>query len=143
MGAPAPAFILPRPEGGTLDTAPLAGRVLVLNFWATWCGPCVDEMPSLERLHRALAPQGLFVAAVATDESTAAVLAFVRRHGLTLPVLHDRGGRDVARLYGVAGYPETVIVGRDGRVAFRARGPAQWDRPEALDYFRSLMAVRP
>jgi thiol-disulfide isomerase/thioredoxin len=143
VGTPAPVLALPRPEGGTFDTATLAGHVVVLNFWATWCGPCVDEMPSLERLHRALAPQGLRVVAVAADESAVAVSAFVRRHGLTLIVVHDRGGREAARLYGVAGYPETVIVGRDGRVVHRAVGPAQWDRPEALAYFRTLMATRP
>jgi thiol-disulfide isomerase/thioredoxin len=143
VGAPAPGLTLPCLGGGELDTATLAGRVVVLNFWATWCGPCVDEMPSLERLHRVLGPQGLAVVAVAADESAVDVSAFVRQHGLTMTLLHDRGGREAARVYGVFGYPETVIVGRDGRVAHRAVGPAEWDRPEALSYFRSLMAARP
>jgi peroxiredoxin len=140
VGDTAPTFELPRVGSAQpFDTRSLAGRVVVVNFWATWCAPCVEEMPSLERLHRALSSRGLVVLAVAADHGEADVASFVREHGLTLPVLHDRGGRLAARLFGVSGYPDTVTIGRDGRVIHRAVGAAAWDTPEAVAYFGGLL----
>ena len=143
VGQDAPAVVLPRLDGRPYATAALAGQVVVLNFWATWCAPCIEELPSLERLHRALSAEGLTVVAIATDESRSTVARFVESRRLTLTVLQDPGGRAAARAFGVHGYPETWILGRDGRVVHRAQGPAVWDAPEAQAYFRGLLLAGP
>jgi peroxiredoxin len=140
-GARAPGFRLPTLAGGERSLASWRGQVVVLNFWATWCPPCVAEMPSLERLHRALGPEGLAVVTVSTDESQEAVEAFVRRHGLTLPVLRDPGGRVVARAYRVSRYPQTFVLDRHGLLLRHYEGPAEWDTPEALAHFRGLLRL--
>lgn len=138
-GEVAPDFQLPTIDGEPFVLATLRGRVVVLNFWATWCPPCVEEMPSLERLHRALAGEGLAVVGAAGDGKAADVQSFTRRLGLTFPQLHDEGSA-VAHRYRAYGYPTTVVVDRAGRVAAVYLGPAQWDTPDALAHFRELLA---
>ena len=138
-GTEGPAFRLPALAGGEVDLASRRGRVVVLNFWATWCPPCVAEMPSLQRLHRALSPEGLSVIAVSTDEDEAELTRFVREHALTMPVLRDPGGRVAGDLYHTTGYPETFVIDRDGRLLEHVVGPAEWDSPERIAAFRRLM----
>ena len=138
-GSEAPGFRLPSLAGGEVDLASQRGKVVVLNFWATWCPPCVAEMPSLERLHRALAPEGLSVVTVSTDEDEAELRRFVAERALTLPVLKDPGGRVAAGEYRTTGYPETFVLDRDGRVLQHVVGPAEWDSAERLAYFRGLL----
>jgi peroxiredoxin len=140
-GGEAPGFRLPSLGGGELDLASQRGRVVVLNFWATWCPPCVAEMPSLERLHRALSPEGLSVVTVSTDEDEAALRRFVAARALTLPVLKDPGGRVAAGEYRTTGYPETFVLGRDGRILKHVVGPAEWDSAETLAEMRRLLAA--
>lgn len=139
-GDAAPALVLPSLSGPPVDLAALRGQVVVLNFWATWCAPCVAEMPSLERLHRALGPEGLAVVTVSVDEDEAQLRAFVERHSLTLPVLIDPGGRAAAGAFHAVRYPQTFVLDRSGRLVRRYAGPARWDTPAALDHFRSLLA---
>jgi peroxiredoxin len=139
-GSGAPAFRLPALAGGETALLSLRGKVVVLNFWATWCPPCVAEMPSLERLHRALAGEGLAVVTVSTDENEADLRRFVSEHGLTLPVLRDPGGRVAADEYHATGYPETFVIDRSGILLQHTVGPAEWDSPQALTYFRGLLA---
>ena len=117
VGTPAPAFTLPVRGGGSLDLASLKGHVVVVNFWATWCPPCVAEMPSLDRLHRALSRDGLMV----------------------LGVLRDPGARVAAGPYRTTGYPETFVIDAAGVIRETYVGPADWDTPEALDHFRRLL----
>ena len=138
-GAEAPGFRLASLAGGEMDLASYRGKVVVLNFWATWCPPCVAEMPSLERLHRALGPEGLAVLTVSTDEDEEILSEFVTRYGLTLPVLLDPGGRTAAAAYRTAGYPETFVLDRKGVLLRHYMGPAEWDTPEALAHFRELL----
>jgi peroxiredoxin len=138
-GAAVPEFRLPGLSGGTTDLASLRGRVVLVNFWATWCPPCVAEMPALERLSRALGPQGLVVLGVSVDEDETALRDFAARHGLTFAVLRDRGAHTAAA-YRTVGYPQTFLVGRDGTLVRTFLGPAEWDTPEALGYFRGLLA---
>jgi len=142
-GAMAPGFRLPALAGGGTELASLRGKVVVLNFWATWCPPCVSEMPSLERLHRTLAPEGLAVLAVSTDEDAAELQRFVTEQALTLPVLRDPGGRVAADDYHTTGYPETFVIARSGVLLQHTVGPAEWDTPEALAYFRGLLRGAP
>jgi len=140
-GSEAPGFRLPSLSGGEMDLAAQRGKVVVLNFWATWCPPCVAEMPSLERLHRALAPEGLAVVTVSTDEDEAELRRFVSALALTLPVLRDPGGRVAAGEYRTTGYPETFVLDREGRVLRHVVGPAEWDSPETLAEMRRLLAA--
>jgi len=138
-GAQAPDFRLPSLAGGEVDLASHRGKVVLLNFWATWCPPCVAEMPSLERLHRALGPEGLAVVTVSTDEDEEVLREFVAELGLTLPVLLDPGGRVAAGAYRTTGYPETFVLDRSGVLLRHHVGPAEWDTPEALANFRELI----
>jgi cytochrome c biogenesis protein CcmG/thiol:disulfide interchange protein DsbE len=138
-GSEVPNFRLPSLAGGEVDLASRRGRFVVLNFWATWCPPCVAEMPSLERLHRALGPEGLSVVTVSTDEDEGELKQFVSEHALTLPVLKDPGGRVAAGEYRTTGYPETFVLDREGRLLQHVVGPAEWDSAEKLAGFRRLL----
>jgi cytochrome c biogenesis protein CcmG/thiol:disulfide interchange protein DsbE len=140
-GTEAPGFRLPSLAGGEMDLASQRGKVVVLNFWATWCPPCVSEMPSLERLYRTLSPEGLSVVTVSTDEGQAELRRFVSQGGLTLPVLLDPGGRVAEGAYRTTGYPETFLLDRQGRILRHVVGPAEWDSPETLAQLRRLLAA--
>ncbi len=140
-GVPVPEFRLRSLAGGEGDLAALRGRVVLVNFWATWCPPCVQEMPSLERLHRTLGPEGLVVLGVSVDEDEKAVRDFVARVAVTFPILRDPGAHTAAA-YRTTGYPETFVVGADGSLLRSFIGPAEWDTPEAIGYFRGLLPRR-
>jgi peroxiredoxin len=140
-GSEAPGFRLPSLAGEDVDLGSYRGKVVVLNFWATWCPPCVAEMPSLQRLHRALGPEGLAVVTVSTEEDEEALREFVTRHGLDLPVLLDPGGRVASSAYRTTGYPETFVLDRAGVLLSHTIGPAEWDSAEALDHFRGLLGL--
>jgi peroxiredoxin len=137
-GAAAPTFRLPALEGPPVDLAALRGRLVVLNFWASWCPPCVAEMPSLDRLHRALGAQGLVVLGVSMDQDEQTLRDFIRRVGVGFPILRDPDAH-VAQEYRATGYPETFLIDGTGKIVRVYVGPADWDTPEALDYFRGLL----
>ncbi len=131
-GVVAPAFVAPSltPGAPPLALESLRGKVVLVDFWATWCPPCVASMPTLEKLHRELGAQGLVVVGVNVepgDEPT--VRAFVRDRGLTLPVVIDQG--PIAPSYGVYSYPSSFVVGRDGVVRAAHRGPVSEGRLRA------------
>jgi thiol-disulfide isomerase/thioredoxin len=138
-GEPAPDLRFRDLEGREVALSSFKGRVVVVNFWATWCPPCLAELPSLDRLHRALSRDGLAVLAVSVDERDPEVLSFVKERGLTLSVLRDRGGAEAARKLGVDSYPTTFVIDGAGRLRARYLGVADWDLPEALDHFRGLL----
>ena len=119
----APALELPRlGSHGVARAADWRGRVVVVNFWASWCTPCRDESPLLERWQKRLAGDGATVLGVDTEDVASDALGFARRMQLTYPLLRDRDGA-AARRFGVTGYPETVVLDRRGRVAAVKRGP--------------------
>jgi peroxiredoxin len=137
-GSAVPGFTLPALNGPSVDLASLRGRVVVLNFWATWCPPCVAEMPSLERLHRALGAKGLAVLGVSVDQDEQTLRDFVKRAGVSFPILRDPDAH-VAREYRTTGYPETFLIDGSGTILRVYVGPVEWDTPEVLDYLRGLL----
>jgi len=137
----APGFGLPALAGGTVRLGDYAGRLVVLNFWATWCRPCVKEMPALEQLQRRLGDRGLTVLAVSLDVLPEGDVAmFVNGYGWTLPVLLDPLG-DVAEQYAVRAMPTTYLIGRDGTILGRSFGARTWDAPEAVALMEYLLAT--
>jgi thiol-disulfide isomerase/thioredoxin len=136
---PAPSFLsLKTLNGRGLDPATVQGKVVVVNFWATWCGPCKEEMPSLQRLQEAFSPSEVVVLAVTTDQQEQAMTVFARNLGLSLPILLDEN-KEVSAAFGVRGLPTTVILGPDGRTVGRAVGPRQWDGRQAVALLKGLL----
>jgi peroxiredoxin len=139
-GTPAPAFELSLAGGGpSLSAEQLRGKVVLLNFWRTDCPPCEDEMPSMERLYRALDGTDFELVAVSVGEDEAVVNAFVDRLGLSFPILIDRS-KEVARAYQTFRFPESLLVGRDGIVLERYVGPKDWDADAYVNRIQRLLA---
>jgi cytochrome c biogenesis protein CcmG/thiol:disulfide interchange protein DsbE len=107
---------------GTGSLADHQGKVVVLNVWASWCPPCVSEMPLLQRTHDRIAPQGGVVLGIDTQDATEDALRFLREKAISFPSLRDRD-REYGRELGVSGYPETFLIDRQGRIAAAKRGP--------------------
>ena len=125
-GASAPGFRLDRLDGeGPIALSDFRGRVVLVNFWATWCKPCEDEMFSMERLYRALHPAGFELVAVSVDEDPSDVAAFRDRMAISFPIALDPS-QEVSRLYQTTGFPESLLVDRDGRILERYVGPRDW-----------------
>lgn len=139
---PAPAakdFQVPTPDDRRLRLSDFKGKVVLLNFWATWCKPCEEEMPSMERLHRKFKDRGLVVLAISMDGDGASVVTpFVRKHKLTFPVGLDPKMALTAR-YGVWSLPSTFIIDRSGRRVLAANGPREWDSEAADALFESML----
>lgn len=140
----APDFALRDLSGRTVRLSDHRGKVVLINFWATWCVPCAAELRHLERLHRAYAPQGLVVLGVSIDgpESAANVDPQARRYGLTFPVLYDEETRVVALYNPKRNAPFTVIVGRDGAVARRREGYHAGDEVQVEADIKALLAAQ-
>lgn len=138
-GYTAADFELPDLAGQTVRLADFRGSIVFLNLWATWCPPCRAEMPGMEALYRRFKGRPFAMLAVSEDTDVAAVRQFVGELGLTFPILLDTDNRLPGR-YGVTGYPETFIIGRDGTVLKHIIGPAEWDSPEYIAWFESLLA---
>lgn len=138
-GFEAPDFALPDLDGRTHTLAEYRGKVVFLNIWATWCPPCREEMPSMNRLHERYAREGLVVLAVSEDEGPQAdVEAFARGLGLRFPILLDPDGVLPPR-YGVTGYPETFLIDRSGRIVRHVVGPADWFSDAARAEIEALL----
>ncbi len=129
---------------GRTDTVALKdyrGEVVLFNIWATWCGPCEFEMPSMERLYQELGPHGLKILALSVDQAAPEhVLEWVRERNLTFDILHDRSGRAEAA-YQVTGYPESFVINRDGIIVKKVIGPLEWDHPSQKALFRQLLGI--
>jgi peroxiredoxin len=136
---PAPAFTLATPGGPVLRLGDHRGKVVLLNFWATWCVPCREEMPAMERLFRRFSGDGLVVLAVSVDaQGAAAVTPFLDTQRLTYPVGLDPG-MTLARRYQVRALPATFLVDRRGRLVASALGSREWDSAEAAALITALL----
>jgi thiol-disulfide isomerase/thioredoxin len=117
-----------------------AGHVTLINIWATWCLPCVSEMPSIDRLYHRYENRDFRVAAVSIDKTDSArVLAFVRRLALSFDILHDRSG-DIQSVYRTIGVPTSLVIDSHGRIAYIALGAKDWDSPDNVKRIDSLLA---
>jgi thiol-disulfide isomerase/thioredoxin len=127
------------PDGAAHHLSDFKGRGMVVNMWATWCAPCVAEMPSLEALSKALAPHDIAVLPLSSDRGgAAAVQAWYQAHDITaLPVLLDPKGT-LARAFNARGIPTTIVINTQGQVVARIEGAADWSAPEAQALIRKL-----
>jgi cytochrome c biogenesis protein CcmG/thiol:disulfide interchange protein DsbE len=116
----------------------LKGKVVVLNFWATWCPPCVEETPSLNRLEKYIDSRGGMVLGLSIDEDGAAYEQFLRDHSVVFPTYRD-ATKKTASDYGTSIFPETYIIDRHGKIARKFVGEQQWDSAEMLAYFDAVL----
>jgi peroxiredoxin len=126
----------------TLDGRPaklsdLRGKTVVLNFWATWCPPCVEEMPSLNNLHTLLSPQGGMVLGISVDDNQDAYDRFLLEHNIRFPTYRDPS-KGISSSYGTFMYPETYIIDPRGRIAKKVIGPQKWDEPQWMEFLGGL-----
>jgi cytochrome c biogenesis protein CcmG/thiol:disulfide interchange protein DsbE len=150
VGSRAPDYTVLTLHGEEVDLSSYQGDVVLLNLWATWCAPCVREMPALQRLHEELGDDGLRIVAVSVDGPASAlnplgqfgsdVRAFIERFGLTFTVLHDPTGK-IQRVYQSRGLPTTYIIDRTGRIQRKEYGAKAWDEPAFADHIRSLLGA--
>lgn len=131
-------FEVPTLGGGSFSLAKHRGKVVFLNFWATWCKPCIEEMPAIERLGRRFANGPFVVLAVSGDPNSSRVGPFLAEHRVTLPVGLDPAG-DLAKSFGVRALPTTVIIDRNGYLAAIAFGPRAWDGKASIALIEALI----
>ena len=131
-------FTLPFLNGGNAALSAYRGKVVILNFWATWCPPCRTEMPSMEVLYQQFKSQGLEILAVDMEEDVLIVGRFVRSNGYTFPVMLDRDGR-VSGMYGIRAIPTTYILDREGKIIGRIVGSILWNDPRVIAAIDALL----
>ncbi len=132
-------FTVPTPDGKSVKLADYRGRVLFLNFWATWCPPCKEEMPAMERLYQRYRDKGLVVLAVSIDAEGAPVVSpFVKEHKFTFPIGLDPK-MALADTYRVRALPSSFLVDKTGRLAALALGPRDWDSKAAYALIELLL----
>jgi peroxiredoxin len=136
IGNPAPNFVVQDSER-KVALHDYKGKIVVLNFWATWCGPCVQEMPSLVELANRLKDKNVVVIGVSIDVDEAAYKSFLQRHGITFLTVRDPDQKS-SSLYGTTGWPETFIIDQSGVLRRKFVGPVNWTDPEVVQYLASL-----
>lgn len=135
VGSAAPDFTV-KDSDRTVSLHDFKGKVIVLNFWTTWCLPCIEEMPALAQFQRKLGSNAV-VLAVSTDKSDADYHQFLVRHKIDFLTVRDEAA-DSAALYGTTGQPETFIIDRNFNIRRKLVGPQHWDSSEFVDYVNKL-----
>ncbi len=141
-GDRAPEFRLPGFDGKQVGLSDFRGKVVMVHFWATWCPPCVEELPTIDKLYRDFFGKDFQILAVSVDEDGArSVSDFMQRNRMNLPVLLNPD-RSVAGKYGTFKFPETYIVDRSGIVKFKVIGPHDWNDPVARKAIQDMITAR-
>jgi peroxiredoxin len=142
-GTQAVDFALPDLDGNMKSLKDFKGKIVFLNFWATWCAPCEEEMPSMQVLYDTFRNRGLEIVAVSVDSGDVGpVKEFAKKHGLTFTILHDRKGR-VKESYKTTGVPETFIIDQNGIVAEKVWGAKDWNQPASVETILDLIENGP
>ncbi|MCZ6842640.1 MAG: TlpA disulfide reductase family protein [SAR324 cluster bacterium] len=137
---PAPDFKLISPSGKPVRLSDFKGKTVLLNFWATWCPPCVREMPSMEALYKKYKQRNFAVLAISLDEGGAtAVKPFIEKLALTFPIALDPENK-VSKVYGARDLPSSFILDAKGQVIAAAKGEREWFSPDAVSYMEELLA---
>jgi len=134
-------FTLSLLSGGNASLSDYKGKVVILNFWATWCPPCRAEMPSMETLYQRFNSQGLEILAVDIGENANTVRQFIQNNKYTFPVMLDSNSR-ISRIYGIEAIPTSYILDREGKIAARVVGSISWDTPQVFAAFQAFLAGR-
>ena len=149
-GTVAPEFEVNDLDGGLARLSDHRGEVVLVNIWATWCAPCLEEMPSMQRLYKKIGGKGFEIMAVSIDAGLGQfdlignpggdIEAFAESLGLTFPIFHNPSG-DIQQLYRTTGVPESFLIGKDGILYKKVAGPTEWDAPEHLELIQRLLAA--
>jgi peroxiredoxin len=136
---PAPDFTFPGLDGKMVSLSDYKGKVVLVNIWATWCPPCVDEMPSMEKLYQKFKGENFEILAVSIDEpGLKAVAPFMKKSNLTFPALIDSEGT-IKAVYGITGVPESFIIDHKGILIKKIIGPVDWAAPNVFQFFNELI----
>ena len=138
--SPAPdVSVVSLANGSVLKLSDLKGKVVLLNFWATWCPPCREEIPSMMKLNSLMAGKPFQMVAISIDEGgKPAIESFFKESGSLLPAYLDESGAS-AKIYGVTGIPETFVIDKQGIIVKKVIGGFAWDSPEAVSFLEGLM----
>ena len=140
IGKLAPEFSLADVNGKKVNLSEFKGKVILINFWATFCGPCKAEMPSLNNLFSSFKKEGFIVLAISTDDSEKPVQSFIKDKSITFPVLMDKDQEVYFDQYGVLGLPTSFLIDRDGIIRDKIRGERVWDAPEMKEKIGILLS---
>lgn len=137
-GDKAPEFSVTTVSGQKVTNTDFGGKLLVLNFWATWCPPCVEEMPSLNQFAKDMAPSGVVVLGVSIDKNEQAYRTFLQRNRLAFQVTRDPE-ENISSSYGTFKWPESYVIDRSGKVVQKYIGPRDWSDPQIVNSIRTLL----
>jgi peroxiredoxin len=138
VGDTAPDFSIKTDNGLTISPGNFGGKLMVLNFWATWCPPCVEELPSLNQFQRNLRDSGVVVLGISVDKNEQTYKNFLRRHQVSFLTARDPEA-GISGEYGTFRYPETYVINAQGKVVQKIIGPAQWTEEKMVRYIQSLL----
>ena len=137
-GDTAPKFAITTESGQRIASTDFNGKLLVVNFWATWCPPCIEEMPSLNQFAQAMGPQGVVVLGVSIDKTERAYRDFLQRNPLAFQVARDPE-ENISSSYGTFKWPETYVINREGKVVQKYIGPRDWNDPQIVNSIKALL----
>ena len=138
VGKAAPDFTLMDRQGKSWTLSELKGQVVFLNFWATWCAPCREEMPAMQEIHEKLPQDSFKMLAILNKDEPALADSFALKLGLTMPILDDQANT-VGVQYGLTGLPETFIINKKGIIVRKFIGPAQWNSPRYIQMLKQFI----